>query len=254
MGVKLFYSVGFFSGFILALIIGVLVVKAGPGKFMNRIWGLLSLCVGVWFLGRFMVIYSESPGEAYIWQRVMYLGAIFLNVVYCHFIFSFLERKKTSPFLIIGYFLCLFLFVMNLFSRYLVIEMRSVDILNYYEVPGPLYYVFFSIYLIYPGVAFLFLIRERKKTQGSRRIQIDYLLLASIFGFASGLTTFPLVFGLSFPPYGAPFVSVYIFIMAFAILKYRLMDLNLIMRWGLAYGVSILVMANQSFQQTEVHY
>ena len=67
-----------------------------------------------------------------------------------------------------------------------------------------------------------------------KRTQIRYVLLGGLVGFPLGLTTYPPVFGIPLYPLGLYFTWLYIPITAYAIAKYRLMDIQIVFSRTLA--------------------
>jgi len=88
--------------------------------------------------------------------------------------------------------------------------------------------------------------KEQKQSNGIRRVQIRYVILGAILGFGGGATNFPLMFGISLlPPVGQPLVAFYVLLVAFAIVKYHLYAIRLILTEALvvATGFALLIQA-----------
>ena len=234
-----FYNVGFYIGAILTFLIGVVVLFSDSRRSVNRSWAVLSLLVSIWFLGRLIMVNAGSAETARLGQKIAFTGSIFLTVAYCNFVYAYLDRK-TDLVLISGYLVSSVLFLLNWFSKLFILRVVAVPILNYYELAGPFYIIHVIAYLAFPGYGFHLLVQHKKASPGPNANQIRFLLLASNIGFLCGLTTFPMNYGVNFPPLGAPFISLYVLIIAYAILVHRLLDFNLVIRWGLAFSASFV--------------
>jgi len=72
------------------------------------------------------------------------------------------------------------------------------------------------------------------------RNQIKYVLLAAIIGFMGGVTNYPLWFGIKMLPWGNILVSVYVAIMAYAMVKHHLLDIRIavsrVVVFSIVYG------------------
>jgi signal transduction histidine kinase len=86
----------------------------------------------------------------------------------------------------------------------------------------------------------MLLYRAYKISSGIKKNQILYLFWASALGFACGATGFlPIYFPIL--PLGFLLFYVYPLIILYAMVRYRLMDVRIIIRKGLAYSISIAI-------------
>jgi signal transduction histidine kinase len=67
-------------------------------------------------------------------------------------------------------------------------------------------------------------------------MQIRYFTLAAVIGFFGGANNWPLWYDLNFPPYANILISVYIGIVAYAIVKHQLMDIKIIIKKTLVFA------------------
>jgi len=185
------------------------------------------------------MVNAGSEETARLGQKIAFTGSIFLTVAYLNFVYAYLDRK-TDLLLVVGYAITTTLFLLNWYSTLFISRVEAVPVLNYYEIAGPFYIAHVIAYLAFPGYGFHLMVQHKKKAPGPNSNQIRFLLLASNIGFLCGLTTFPMNYGIKFPPIGAPFISLYVLIIAYAILVHRLLDFNLVIRWGLAFGTSFV--------------
>jgi len=96
--------------------------------------------------------------------------------------------------------------------------------------PGILY----SVYLVFGylgiiGYACYELLKIYKTSTGYIHEQIKYILLAIIFGFGGGATNFPLWYKFPMLPYGNFLVVLYPFILSYAMVKYRLFEIKVVL-------------------------
>jgi signal transduction histidine kinase len=90
----------------------------------------------------------------------------------------------------------------------------------------------------------LFLLFQKfRSSAGIRKNQIRYLLLGMLLGFSGGITNFLPVFGINFYPFGNVTIPLYCLIVTYAILKYRLLDIRIVItRTGIFIAVYSLVL------------
>ena len=226
-------------GVVLTGLIGLFVYLRDPGRAVNRTWGGMCASVSWWYFGRYMRLTSLNEVDALFWCRFMYMGAVFAPSLFVHFVYSLLGIQKKK--LVILLYSMSFIFFVSNFTH-LFIKSISLKISIYYPVPGVLYPLYLIFFLVCLNIGFFELIKAYRRAVGYRRNQLKYLFFASIIGFLSALSTFPLVYNIQVPPVGAPFVSAYTLIVAYAIVKYRLMDINLVIKKGVLYSFFLLLL------------
>ena len=213
-------------------LIFIVYFKARERK-LSRIFILINLSGAIWSGGLFIFHIYSSPNIFLL--RLAHLGIIFLPVLYLHFLLSFfnLTRKKRK-FLLSFYGLTFFLVPFS-FSKLYVSSIIFNPVLGYVNRPGPLYYIFEGIFLFAIIYGCLLLIKGLRKVRGFRRSQIRYYLLGSILGLGGGATTFLPLFGINIPPVGIYLVPLYGICITYAIVRYRLMEIRLVLRKGIIY-------------------
>jgi len=236
------YAIGFFAGSIFTFLLGIFVYLRNSKAFLNKIWCLQCFGVSVWYFGRCMTAISVNKADAFFWNRILYLGAIFIPFLTLHFILVLIEKcKEKKTLLFASYGLGLFELVGFDFSKLFVRDIVFYPAFGFYEVPGK-FYLFHFLMLGFPTYAVWLLIKEHQITSlVLRRNQIRYVILASIIGFVSAATSFFPLINLNIPPIGAPFSAIYVFIISYAIVKYRLMDITVVVKKSVIYSLLILL-------------
>jgi signal transduction histidine kinase len=69
-----------------------------------------------------------------------------------------------------------------------------------------------------------------KDTTGRRRDQIRYFTLAAAIGFVGGASNWPLWYNIPFPPYANMLISAYVGVVAYAIVRHNLMDIEVVIK------------------------
>lgn len=237
-----------FSGiliFVSSLICSFIVLFSKPKTTLKTTWGLFSFAVGLWGLGLFKAFDSDSYDAALFWSRVLNLSAITIPIFFVHFTLLFTNRLKQKKLELSLYYIIVILFFL-VSVAYPEFFVRSVSPkLNFlfYPDPGFLYYYFAFIfsYLAIYGVSILVL--ESKVATSIRRQQIRYVLIGVAVGFMGGSTTFFLVFGLNIYPFGTILVPLYVLSVSYSIIKYRLMDIKLVVtRVGIFLTIYSLIL------------
>ena len=174
-----------------------------------------------------------------IWGRLLHLGAILIPAFFIHFVFEFLEEKNKK--IILPCYLTAGIFLgFNFFTRLFIKGITNKASYSY-PTPSiiyPFYFAFFVVCVIF-GLYKLF--KASLIMTGFKRNQIKYLLWSSLIGYIGGFKNFMILVGLEiFPiyPYGTYAIPIYVLVVTYAILKYRLMDITIALTRA---GIFVLV-------------
>lgn len=194
---------------------------------MNIIWALCCFSTGLFCLSLSRLIIASNKNEAWTWNYIMHINAILIPVFFLHFVFHFIgyTKKKIIIFLYLISFFLMGLISSPLFIKDLVPKASFV----YWAQIGPLYIGFSLFFLAIVLYAEYLLIKQYKQSSGFARNQIKYLILGSTVGFLGGATNFFLNFDIAIFPFGNYFIVAYVFIISYAMVRYRLMDINLVL-------------------------
>jgi len=217
----------------LSVFLGLVVYIKNRRENLNKIFGLLCLAVGSWSGLYFLwIILGTSHDVALFLGRILNMAAIFIPVTYFHFVALFLGIYKEKRKLIVyGYWLSLLLFISG-FSPLFIKDVAPEASLPWYPKAGPAFVIFaldFSLYIIYSWYLMFKAIGKKDIEGKTTNLQIKYVLFGTLIGFAGGSMNFLPVFGVQIPPYGNGLSFVYVLFIAFAILKYHMFEIRLIL-------------------------
>ncbi|MCM8782262.1 MAG: hypothetical protein NC828_04360 [Candidatus Omnitrophica bacterium] len=208
---------------------GLFVYSKGRNNIANKMWLLLGISVAVWSLCFYLLVTSADQYKAFIWDRILHSSAIFIPVLFLHFVLALLGlHKKRKRILIFCYIFCFSIQVLN-FSPLFIESVIPRFSFNYYPQPGILYFVFLFEYAAYVIYALIEMLTQYRNLSIIKKNQVKYIIIASIIGFSGGFTTFPWAFNIPIPPVGIMGVSLYTLIITYAIVRYRLMDIEVVL-------------------------
>ena len=214
--------------FITSLFSVILVLTKAPKRNTSFTWMLFSLSVALWGFGLFRSFITDIESIALFWSRFLNLSAVFIPLFFFHFILCFTNKVKDKrKELFFYYIICISCFLIAFtFPKTFVSHVEPILSFKYYPKPGILYYGFalFFAYLVVYGITLLS--KDFVLSSGVRKNQIKYLLFGVFVGFAGGATTFFPVFNIKIYPLGTYLVAIYVITVTYAIIKYRLMDIN----------------------------
>jgi len=247
--------------FTMNLTICLLVISSKPRDIAHQLFGCLVLSFATWNLGELIMINSLNPAHAILGVKIIFIGLVLAPLFFLYFSFVFPLRIQT-PWLRGKRLAILSIIpVASLVSFFFIFR---IDIPRFKELRNVFYYgIQFEeplIFLIFIGWITLFsgiciywgiknLLQSLRRTKiPKQKLQINYLIFGiismAIVGTVLNLCNhflklgWPLFFLASLY---SILVSVFF---AIALIKYRLLDIHLIIRGGIVYSsVSALILA-----------
>ena len=211
-----------------SLALGIIVFLKNTKRKVNFVYLFTSLSVFIWSFALIICHLSPNINNALFWNRILHFGSIFIPITFFHFVVELLGvYKEKGRILWFGYFIAL-CFCLILFTDLFIKGLQPKFDFRIWPVPGVTYpffmlyhnfYAIFSLYIVY--VYF-------NKSTGIFREQLKWILIGVSIAFAGGGTNYLYFYNIHFPPIGNIFVFSYIFILAYAIIKYRLMDIKVV--------------------------
>jgi signal transduction histidine kinase len=248
-GVLIYFKIAFIFGSILSLGIWWLLFIKNRSSLRNRIFGLASLMTAIWSIGFFVLTNANSLTIANLSRWFMESGSIFIPALWYHFIFTHLNlNKEHFKRIRLMYIISSFIWVLNLLDLFIpglfASGMDQKLFFPYYPSAGLGYYLFFIHFAFSAIYTVFYLHRYLKKESGIQKEQIRFILLAAYFGLGGGGMTFLVTFGIEVPPFGIFFFAFYPLVIAYAIVKYRLMNIRLVLTRSILYGVLVAAVAS----------
>jgi len=223
-----FYALSALINGIATSALGIFVYAKNRKGIVNRCYGLTTIFIGIWSYSYFFWQISTQEIPALFWCRALMVGAIFIPPTYLHFVFSLLDLYREKKKVLIFYYILGFIFFILNFTPLFIKSVSPKLFFRYWPDAGIAYLPFlFLIYFNCITYAIILMFKEHRRAVGIKREQIKYVIMGAFLGFGGGATNYALWYNIPIPPVGNILVSVGIGIMAYAILKYRLMDINI---------------------------
>lgn len=233
--------------FILQVFLAVFIWVRNKKSSINIWYSLVIFFGALWTVGIFIFRYTSSLEMALVWARFYYIVAAVIGYTFLHFAINFpvnLNKESTLlkivtfiPVLIIAYFL----FFTNQ-------HLNNITWVSWgKEVTLGTAYIFYVIYFAaYILTAFFIWAKKYEKSSKINRTRLKYVLV----GTGSTLI-FGTIFNLFLPIYnykyiwaGPPFQILMTSITVYAIVKYRLMNIRLILTRSILYAVLVVAVAS----------
>jgi K+-sensing histidine kinase KdpD len=129
------------------------------------------------------------------------------------------------------------------FTPLFIKDVRPRLSFSYWPTAGITYAPFLLMFIGLTVYAHVLMYKHYRSLSGYERNQIKYVFLGTAIGFLGGTTNYPLWYDIPVLPIGNVLVAVYVFLMAYAIVKYRLLDIRLALtRAGIFTTVYMIVL------------
>ncbi len=225
--------------------IGLFIWIQNRKSIVNQSFFLICLCVNAWLFSNALMYSARNPDLALSFYRYgTFLGVTFVSP--CVYFFSVvwlkLFKKQRTP-VLLGFLGAAVFYLLGIFSNW---GFRGVHEYpwGYYVRYGPLHYLFILFFFGYFLAAFYnFIYAYRRIAQGIHKTQIKIIAVGFLVSLTGSVDYLPKFF--YFPVYPLGFLSVFFWIMtvAYAIVKYRVLDIETVVHrtlFWLATSVVIL--------------
>lgn len=207
---------------------GLWILLKNPRSATNITFSLFSLGVCIWLFGLFRVYSTTDAREALFWVKFVYVGVAFIPAFFYHFCVSFLQHKENKKILLANYIISAF-FLASLPTDYFVNGLYSY-FWGYHAKAGYLHPLFLVYFFLVSGLSLQRLYRGYKAKEGvlpREAIRIKYVFWAFVIGYTASIDYIQ-VYGVEVYPTGFIFVTLWTLIVTYAIAKYQVMGLSLI--------------------------
>lgn len=219
--------------------LGVLVLVKNKKSRINRLFAFLCFGFAAWSYPYTMWPLVHTKEATLFWFQMLHFGAIFIPIAYFHFVLSWIgdDFKKKSQ-IMIGYLFAI-IFCCFVFSPLFIADMRPLFSMRWWAKPGIVYYFYLTYFFFYYIYASILLFLGYLRSDGIKRSQTKFILVGIVIAIAGGSTNYFLWFDINIPPYGNILACTHVILGAYAIIKYRLMDIKFVLGRVAIYAISI---------------
>ncbi|MFH1030857.1 MAG: ATP-binding protein [bacterium] len=235
-----FYAITGLVNAFTSTFLGFFVFSKNPQEKINKTFSLFCLSVAVWSYAYFFWQISNTATNALFWTRALMFGAIFIPVFYLDFVLAFLNQTQQKKMLLRFAYALAFLFSLLNFTPLFVKGVGEKLFFRFWPTPGITYHPFLILWFLSVAYCTYLLCRATKMMTGIKRAQAAYVLSGITMGFIGGSTNYFLWYDIPILPLGNILVVIYVGATAYAIVKYRLMDIRIIIKKSTIYLLSLI--------------
>lgn len=203
------------------------VLTRNPRSQLNRSFAFFAFSVGFWAVNHFLAFSIQNQAAALFFHRALMAGAIFIPSTFFHFVCVFLDIYDKKKILILYSYIASIIFFASDFTPLFIPSVSKKLFFEYFENFGPMYHPFLVMFAGLTLYSHYLMFRVFRSASGSRKNQIKYVFAGTLIGFIGGSTSFFLVYNIPIPPIGNCLVTVYIIMVAIAIIRDHLMDITI---------------------------
>ncbi len=244
------YAISALVNFLTSLGLAGVVLRRNYRHPLNITFAMFAGSVAFWSFGYFFWQLSVEAGAALFWARFLMLGAILIPPTYLHLVLALTNRTKLYRFLLFGSYTLFAIFLSLNATPLFVREVAPVFLFPFWPVPGVMFHIFLALWSLYIVFTTYVLYASYTRAVGSLRLQLKYVFLGMVVGFAGGSTNYFLWYGIPIPPIANIAVSFYVLTLGYAVLKYHLFSVKVIAAELFTYLLWILLLARTLLSQT----
>ena len=217
--------------------LGWLVYRHHRRSPINITFGIFAFNIAFWTLAVLMGILVKSPAAVFFWIRLSFAMAAFIPATFYLFTCVFPEGRSFRPSNLVFLFSSATLAIISFHPIHLRNVTRGMRIPN--TEYGPFFNFFILYFLVMIGISFIKLGRKWRTCTGIKRLQIQYVFLGSLLALiCASLSNFiaPLLGVFQTEGYGPVFSLLMTVCICYAIVKYSLMDITVVIKRTTLYA------------------
>jgi signal transduction histidine kinase len=235
--------------FILNAGLGLLVyLNKSPHRRVNISFSILSWTLAGWILSTLMIYLFRDPWWRLFWVRMVFVISSAIPSAFLYFALIFPNERRVLPSFKIAliFFPSLILSFVSL-TKFIVISVNWETLVSKYGIA----HTFFVMYMIIlVSISVFLLVKSYRNSIGVERLQIKYCFLGM---FISSITS--ILFNLVIPKLGTSRLShlgpvstiIMVSFISYAIVRHRLMDINIVLKKGTTYVFLLALLFVPSF-------
>lgn len=224
-----------------SVVLGLAVLLRDPRRRQNQLFSWFTASFALWSFFYLLWQFAGSAEEALLYSRLLLGCSTFIPITYYHFVTRLAGRA--NPFEVrVGYIISVVIAAFTP-TPYLVSHVEPELMFPFWPKGGPVFLPYIALFTWFTVRAWMVLLSAFRRSTHARRNQLFYVCLCTILGWIGGLTNFLLWFDVPIPPVGNGLALVYIVGVGYAMIRFRLVEIDLLVVRMISYGLVILMVS-----------
>ncbi|MEW6101233.1 MAG: ATP-binding protein [Candidatus Omnitrophota bacterium] len=203
---------------------------------IHRILVVFNIAVAIWGIGCFIVGQSKTEELALFGWKFAHIGGIFVAISFFHLVSVFCDLRRRNI-ILFSYGIGLFFLYLNIFTNILINKTRFIFNSLYYNKVTLPFCILATFWFLIVISGFFELVKFLPLSSGNRHMQTKYIITGFLIGFIGGTSTFLPEFKIDILyPFGNFGVTLYSFIVTYAILRHQLLDIEVVIKKSLVFA------------------
>jgi len=229
------YASASLSASIIITFLGIFVLANNKKNPINKMFALSSWVIGGWIFCCFLEsVLLDKPTVESI-DKILNIFAAFSPSLFVHTIYTIVGEKDRLN-IKLCYAISTFL-ALSIFTPFFAQGVVFRYSVRYLTMPGPLYFGLIFLLTLCGYLSLIVTVKAFRTQIGHKREQLKYLFAAIAVIVVAALSYFMLIFNIQIPPLDNYLNIVYGVIMTYAIVRHRLMDIEVIIKKGIIYSI-----------------
>ena len=226
------------------LLLGIFVLSKNIRDLKHIVFFIFTVSIAIWQISSFFYHSAVSNDIAYWWGRyILFLGLSFIHIHPYYFSVLIFNLKNQRKFVILGYIIGAIFCIMQVSTGYIFSDMKRVY-WGYSALLGPLGVYYLIFFYTYAAALLLnFYLGYRRAVTDAERLKLKYLFVGLLVA-TTGSIDFVAMSKYEVYQFGYLFVDALAVIMAYTIVRHRLLDIETVAHKTLLWittSISIVV-------------
>jgi len=203
-----------------------------------RSFGLFNVTVVLWSIAYTTWQFMSAPQSASFALRWVLFFGLWPNIAFLYFVFSFEGMSHKRWLMLFGGSIGSCFFAGLALSGHLFSSVSIRSAPGFWGNPTKWFDAHFAFWAIECLFGFVVLLQTARRAEARLKNRMYYVLFAFSVGYIGGLSNWPMWYGVQFPPQLNILVSVFSGILAYAIVKYQIMDIRIAVQTTAVYSIA----------------